>query len=684
MQNLPVAIGRLGGVICCFFLSGVTLVAADFAVATRNDVLVLTSQIQAVQFLTHATFGPTESDVNLLAARMRAIGTVAAASEWIDNQTNEAITPPSSHVATLEQMVNDDFANWSITPPGPIDTTYVPYPSRFRNYAWWHNVVAGRDQLRQKTAWALAQIFPVHQFGNGNFNEALFDNAVVNGPQKSQYQGLSHFYDIFVLNAFNKYREVLGKVTYHAVMGDWLSYRGNRRAQGSTFPDENFAREVMQLFSIGLYVLDDDGEQRKSLGVPIETYGANDVREYAEVFTGLGYGYGTYAPTSTTLNPYSPYSAGTTIDPNASVKFSVPMRMAPRQHDRSTKALLNGVTITNPLGPNVQHTEATANADIAIALDGLVQHQSCPPFIARRLIQRMVKSNPSRAYMTRVVAAFKGSGASDRGDLKKVIKAILLDPEAWQPIRVQYQRSPSNRFVVSTMGTEDSRLQEPILNYIRFTRYFKAIGEYQKANAGSYDAPTVIRNEFRLSSIQAEFEQSPFEMPSVFNFYHPDYSSGDLRNHVTSSRIPNAFVAAPELQLVNAITCNAIGNFFRDRIHSGERTEHIQFINNVFVDQYGKVTNIHESTRAHVRYDFSFEQALATSPTGIERLIERLDLYLCGGTLHSQFKATLRTALLQELTRAGGVGNISSGEALDIAKGAALGVIASPSFLVTE
>ncbi len=184
-------------------------------------------------------------------------------------------------------------------------------------------------------------------------------------------------------------------------------------------------------------MLNDDGTPQTDAQGVIPTYDADDIREYAQVFTGLGYGYGTLQTTSTA---YSPYTGTVSTDPNASLKYSVPMRMAPSQHDRSTKVLLNGLTITNVNGTNVAHTEVSANAEIDQALDGLVAHPSCPPFIVNRLIQRFVKSNPSRAYMTRVVNVFKNNGSGVRGDLKAVVKAILLDPEAWQPIRVQYLR----------------------------------------------------------------------------------------------------------------------------------------------------------------------------------------------------------------------------------------------------
>ena len=253
----------------------------------------------------------------------------------------------------------------------------------------------------------------------------------------------------------------------------------------------------MQLFTVGLDLLSDDGVQQTDANGAIPTYDNEDIREYAKIFTGLGYAYGTYAPTGSGLNPYSPYTGAVSATPNGTIKFLVPMRMAPAEHDRGVKNLLNGQQITNVNGNGVSHTENSANAEIEAALDGLFSHQSCPPFIVHRLIQRLVKSNPSRAYIGRVVSVFKGTGPSNRGDLAKVVKAILIDPEAWQPIRVQYQRV-GNRFIVSTMGTEDSRLQEPVLNYTRFLRFFKAQALYEKAQSNNYTTPILIANEFHL------------------------------------------------------------------------------------------------------------------------------------------------------------------------------------------
>lgn len=675
---------------CSVFLSPFVQ-AADFVVLNRNDVLVIASKIQATQFLTHATFGPTEAEIESLAAEMRQKGTIQAASDWIDVQTDTLQTPFETHSAQIPPLQNVDFQFCTFTlngvPTGiPPDSSNSPRVSRYRQFVWWKNAIVGQAQLRQRMAWALSQICAV---GTSNAAaQTVYNTTVVNGPVNSaRYLGITDYYDIFVRNAFSTYRRVIGEVTYHPVMGDWLSFRGNRRAQSGSAPDENYAREVMQLFTIGLDLLADNGEkQSDALGV-IPTYDADDIREYAQVFTGLGYGYGTLVTTSTS---YSPYTGVQSNNPNSSSKLTVPMRMSPAQHDRSTKNLLNGLNLSNPSGegapfPSSDLGENQANADIGQALDGLIAHPSCPPFIVHRLIQRFVKSNPSKAYIDRVVQVFKNDGSGVRGDLKAVIKAILLDPEAWQPIRVQYQRVPSSRFVVSTMGTEDSRLQEPVLSYTRFIRNFKPVANYEKAVGGSYANPILINNEFRLGDRTNEFAQSPYTSPTVFNFYSADYQPRPIASIPVSSRIPNATLFAPEFEIVNAITSNRTVNWFRDRIVVANHTQpHLQ-VNDTSTSQASNiVTTQTEATRCRVVLDFSVEQSLSFTPTGIDRLLERLDLQLCGGTLHDAYKAKLRQELLREFDLAGGLGSISTTEALNIAKSAIFAIVTAPSYLVTE
>ncbi len=741
--------------------------AADFYVADREAVLQLTARIQATQFLTHATFGPTKKEIDDLAVQIRQKGTVQAATEWIDTQV---ALPPTLHNVVERKMCDDDLTSlvlWkrrkdvngivisptiydpvlNADPPvvenpplvagGPTPPSYDNMLSRtrYRQHAWWTATIGGKDQLRQKTAWALAQIFAVSMIPTAYNVET--PSTLVNGQtnlrseQYHHFMGLTNYYDIFTNGAFSNYRDVLGKVTYSPIMGDWLSFRGNVKATSPTAivqPDENYAREVMQLFTIGIYKLNDDGTQIDDNGTPAASYTNDDIREYAQIFTGLGYGYtqtgGNYEPDNSSLNKYSPYSGtATTGTASATIKYCIPMRMAPTSHDTSSKVLLGSLApqILPALSGTNLHTEASANAEIDAALDGLIAYQSCAPFVCHRLIQRTVKTSPSRAYLGRVVAKFRASN----GDLKEVVKAILLDPEAFQPIRVQSLRTPANTFRVTSMGTEDSKVQEPLLNYTRFNRFYAPknanglpVGRYEEADTtgtnGSFTNATLIAEEFRLQGMDSVFEQSPYEPPNVFNFYYADYKpGGTISNYVSpTGRIPNNDLFAPELQIINAITANTAQNFYRDRLIAGNKTESLQTANFIATTGYPYNSTAYENSKLEtaicnktrrwiVTYDFSFEQSMLTSydpdgtgpenwgPAGsdtrIDKFLEHLDLYFCGGTLHQGFKDSLKANLKTEVALIGPAGNgFTAAEALDVVKGTMLALEASPSLLITE
>jgi uncharacterized protein (DUF1800 family) len=678
--------------------------AGTFAVATREDLLQLTARIQATQFLTHATFGPTEVEVNTLADRMRQIGTIAAATEWIDSQLNLPLSNESRHLTLAESMIAEDFQFCTAVNSNgvavPMDATRVPIQTRYRQSAWYHRAITNSDQLRQKLAWALSQILSV---GNdfANFNNTQLEGTPIDPVRKPRYLGLSNYYDVFVDNALLRYRDVLQAVSYHAIMGDWLSSRGNAKEDLLTnrFPDENFAREVMQLFSIGLYLLDDDGTQRlDGLGVPMPTYTQDHIREYAQVFTGLGY--------NTSGNNGGTFSSA--------VRYQTPMTMVASQHDTSSKVLLHGTLPA--LGENP--LRADCNGEISSALDGLVNHQSCPPFISRLLIQRLVKSNPSRAYLQRIVQVFKNNGANVRGDLKAVVKAILLDPEAFQPIRTQYLRNP-NRIVVTTLGTEDSRLQEPVVAYTRYFRFFKGLARYERGQTTLNQNQTgvittfdqtgpAISNQFRLQSRVNEFLQSPYESPTVFNFYFPDYRpSGEFLTYLPSARIPNATLVAPEFQILDALTSNRTANLYRNVTRAGTREETYlppgnfrpgsppSVTNATTINQISDVTTTLVPTRCRVVFDASADQtyssfarqsaiaSLATAAiNGSLPLVEHLDLYLCGGTLNESYRLKL-VSLLDELRASYGT-TINANQANELARAAIQCVATSSSFLITE
>jgi uncharacterized protein (DUF1800 family) len=734
---------------------------------------------------------------------MRKLGTIAAAAKWIDERINNTTAFPISATSTdpntppLGSTHNNlethfiDFDNAHSAPftrspnspnlpdssytyaPIATQTFYTPQSSysqanftltlgrsevalgdanriRYRQHAWWHRVMTDPNQLRQRVAWALAQIISVGK-GDASFDDRTRDNTLLISGMPDDYcsyMGLSGFYDIFIRNAFKSYRDVIGEVTYSPIMGKWLSSVGNKReATGSTSkPDENYAREVMQLFTIGLFQLNDDGTvKRDSSGVPLNTYDINHITQYAKIFTGLFFGFGDYVPggAPTSGTPYSPYANGSYPTDLNGVKLNVPMRMVPGLHDRGEKVLLSGtlragvnnLTVTNHPFSSTSSGEQAANNEIKIALDGLVNHSSCPPFIATRLIQRLVKSNPSRAYVNRVAQVFKNGpytaggrtfGAAGRGNLAAVTAAILLDQEAWVPIRTQYLRSP-DRIVVTTMGTEDSRLQEPVLTYTRFLRFFKASCRYaigSNATGTFVEEPSrSLPNQFRLETVNGTFAQSPYEQPSVFNFYLADYgvSSGYAS---TSGRLPfadevgNPLLVGPEFMIVNAISSNNIQNFFRSRATETQKSEtNTTWVGDApgstkFVLDQGnaganppripRISVATDSMRSIMTYDqvtvgadtrsfstqcsqlmFPGTTVLAQREAAVDALLKDIDLYICGGTMNQGFKSMLRQQCVSRMTAVAGSG-ISLIEASDIVRGVIMCTFTTPSFLVTE
>jgi uncharacterized protein (DUF1800 family) len=685
--------------------------AGTFAVADRSALLVQTSQIQAAEFLTHASFGATEQEINELATQMRTLGTIAAANAWIDAQFAMPLDDNARHLPLAEFMIAQDASLCTAVNnagnPIPVTSVQIPNPTRYRQFAWWHRAITNPDQLRQKTAWALYQIFAV---GNNfeRFNETTLEGTGSSTPpRKSRFLGLSNYYDVFINNAFGTYRNVLGEVTYHAIMGEALSYRGNQKASGGSVPDDSYAREGMQLFTIGPYKLNDDGvQQLDANGAPIPTFDQDDVSEYAQVFTGLGYN-GTGGTTGTGAAQISPF-------------FQRPMTMQNSAHDTSSKELLHGTIPALPTSP----TRAQCLEDIDTALTGLTDQNENPPFICRLLIQRFVKSNPSRAYLNRVVQIYKNNGSNVRGDLKAVIRAILTDSEAWQPIRTQLVRNP-NRILVTTMGTEDSRLQEPVVNYTRFIRFFKGAARYEAGATAIntqgtavltvYDTTgTPLSNEFRLGSRFHEFEQSPYESHAVLSFYDSNYQpAGDILNTYPSSRIPNRSLNAPEFQIANAVSSNRTVNFYHSVIRAGLQVElHLPGGSFAFgtppsvvpatsTNTAGDRTTINTPTRCRVVYDaspsgspfypsFHRQSVLASAipiatTDGATPLVEHLDLYLCGGTLNLGYRAKLIAVLSNmRTTLEGGTGGYTATDANTVAKAAIFNIVNSPSFLVTE
>ena len=366
----------------------------------------------ATRWLQRATFGARPGDVDALLAR--------GVDGWLADQL--ARTPRETHTARRTRT----DVSWG------------------RSY--WRGVLSEPDQLRRRTAYALSQI-------------------LVASANELGQTAITDYIDVLERHAFAPFRTLLGAVSRSVAMGDYLTYVGNRRAderQGRV-PDENYAREIMQLFTIGLWELEPDGSQRLVNGAPAPTYGQADIGGLARVFTGWR---------------YPPKDA-----PPAD---ALEMVMNERDHEPGEKSFL-GVTI--PAG-------TTGEASLDIALDTLVAHPNVGPFIGRQLIQRLVTSNPSAAYVARVAAVFGDNGSGARGDLGAVVRAILLDDEAWAP-----NRPPGF-----------GKLREPVL---RFTTVARALGVTSSDDDGwNFD---------NTRDPATSLGQMPFAAPSVFNFYRPGY-----------------------------------------------------------------------------------------------------------------------------------------------------------------
>ncbi|MCA3039458.1 MAG: DUF1800 family protein, partial [Rhodocyclaceae bacterium] len=343
----------------------------------------MVADADAYRLLKQASFGATEAAMN----EVKQMGVTA----WVDNQLNMAVL---SKMPALEfyptqaptTCTNDGVANSAATLCARDNYSMFQLQLKFSQ-----NALKQADQLRQRVAFALSQIL------------------VTSGADGSiMPYGMAKYQQMFLDGAFGNYKDLLTAVTLSPVMGDYLNMANSNKpdvARGIS-ANENFAREIMQLFSIGLYELNPDGTTKKDAqGNLIPTYSQATVENLARVFTGWTYpSFGGVAPTR-----------------NNGAYFEYPMMPVESNHDTGSKTLINGFVI--PAGQ-------TARQDLTMALDHLFSHPNVAPFISKQLIQKLVSGDPSPAYVGRVSAVFNNNGAGVRGDLKAVVRAILLDPEA--------------------------------------------------------------------------------------------------------------------------------------------------------------------------------------------------------------------------------------------------------------
>jgi uncharacterized protein (DUF1800 family) len=375
----------------------------------------------AARFLEQASWGATSASID----RVRALGYEG----WIDEQ----IALPASTYSAFVQAA----------PTTDDDQRLATFQAKFFN-----NALVGEDQLRQRVGWALSQILVVS------------GRTIEDGP------GMALYADLLNGGAFGNYRPLLQDLTLNPAMGDYLDMANNVRASGTRSANENYAREILQLFSIGLFRLNPDGTlQFDAQSRPIVTYDQAVIENVAKVFTGW-----TYAPLP-----------GATPQPRNPVNYLAPMVLTQANHDVTAKTILNGVVI--PAG-------GAGDVDLNQALDVIAQHPNVGPFISRQLIQQLVTSNPSPAYIGRVSRVFDNNGQGVRGDLRAVVKAVLLDPEA-------RANAPAPPF---------GKLKEPVLAMLQLLRALGGVGD-----------------GLGLAGIASNMGESPYFAPTVFNYYHPDY-----------------------------------------------------------------------------------------------------------------------------------------------------------------
>ena len=499
------------------------------------------SDAEAARFLFQASFAATTGAI----AQLRSEGF----APWLEREMQSA----------NNQSAKSFFASRGYD---RVDASRHYNNTTTGDFMIWSQLMSGGSSVRKRVALALSEFFVVSLSG-------------IDMTWRSP--AIGEYWDILNKHAFGSFRALIEDITLNPAMGVFLNTRGNRKADARSgrVPDENYGREVMQLFSIGLFELNPDGTQKVSGGQPIETYNSDDVSGIAKVFTGYDYDYSGISSMTevggTRQIPDAEYARRPmTADPS---RWQRPR--ADGYHSDEAKSFL-GMTI--PAG--------TGAADsLKMALDHLVAHPNVGPFFAAQMIQRLVTSNPSPAYVGRVAGVFANNGQGQRGDLRAVFKAILLDEEALSA------GNPTNPFF--------GRLREPMVRLVQVARTFGA-----KSVSGNWE----VRD---LSNPSSSLGQSPLRSPSVFNFFRPGYFP-------PSSQTSANNMLAPEFQLVNETAVAGYVNFM-ERAIEGRR-----------------------SPLADIEFDYSAETAIAEDSA---RLVDRLDLLLTANQLTPTIKDAIRGAV---------------------------------------
>jgi uncharacterized protein (DUF1800 family) len=521
------------------------------------------SDADTVRFLEQASWGPTPAEI----ARVKTMGFKA----YLDEQFS---LPPTnlakgSNYPDLTFPLDDSSQQCPTTNPADpnynqtvcLRDNYTVYPLH-RNF--FTIALYGNDQLRQRVAFALHQILVVSA------------NSEVNRPS-----WMTPYLQALDRNAFGNYRTLLNEITLTPAMGEFLDMRLSTR----TSPNENFAREVLQLFSISTDALNPDGTpQRDAQGNTIPTYTQADVNEFTRVFTGWNFN--------------TAFTAGIT-------NYRDPM--VPRggqNHDAGAKTLLNGFTIAACSSPNGTANIACAQSDMTAVMTHLANHPNVGPFLSKQLIQHLVTSNPSPAYVERVARVFNNDcnglypqGCTNtRGNLKLVVQAILLDPEA----RGDLKTDPNY-----------GKLREPAQYINGFLRAF---------NVKSFDKATTsdgVLGNRSTTDFTGTIDQPIFQPPTVFSYYQPHYE------------VPGTKILGPAFGILSTTTTLRPANDINTLIYSG-------------VSANSSPTAGSPDRPRGTSIDIANLEALAGNPLDV---VTALDALLFHGTMHPQMRASIITVM---------------------------------------
>lgn len=579
----------------------------------HNSMTLTSEQIAAARFLARATMGADLSMIDTLVAGGNDF------DAWLDAQKLVAATPTKTWMVNLHHLTHGEYVTTNDDPDYPTiddDTGWVdilrrlpddqvpsgynpatqwyklylnhnapfiyrplgqPYSPNFTS-PWMQNIVFDSDYLRQRVAWALSQIFVV------SYAVSLNNSGVA----------IADYWDTLTTHALGNFYDLLLAISTHKAMAYYLSSLGNQKYDGVTnrTPDENFAREVMQLFTIGLWELNDDSSQKTDGGNPIPTYDNATITAMARVFTGLWF-------ETLTFNSYDGHRLEGSMR-----QFDLAMFEA--YHDIDEKVLFPGTSHEVTLPANQAGMD-----DIEAALTVLFNHPNTPPFICKQLIGMLVSANPSADYVTRVVNVFKDNGSGVRGDLHAVVKAILLDTEAT---------------TVNDSSLVNGKQIEPV---IRVTRIVKAFKGGNAINSADRDSLQFWRGQ----TTHQDFGQWILSSPSVFNYFRPDYQ------HLGTS-LGNNGLTSPVFGIINDVAVPELANYLQqiifDKIHFEEQQNLAELL-----------SLVGGTAPPDFVLDLADEIALADDTAA---LVDRLDLLLCYGHMSSATRAVIERAITEYYT----------------------------------